>query len=177
LTILLNSTFKKNNGVTLTCLKNIKKIIILATISTTLTFSNNAVADIFDDLVSFIEDKARCKVEYTQLNLINGIETETKEYVDFHSESSDLCSESSEELIEEFKNWLAIGPTNIIVKLDKTIECKEEEIDYKLNRNWSNYKACEKAYTQKIIDAIFFKYPRQVGYGIYDSEMLSLFDK
>jgi hypothetical protein len=177
--IFLNSilaifTSKKNSGVILTCLKNIKKITILSTMLITLTFSNNVLAGIFSDIGRVFNDMYRCKIEYTQLNIVDGVETVTKETFDFENDNENVCNQGTEGLIKKLYNWLEESPNNMIVKLDVQVECKEEKLSKLIFLKWRKYEACEEEYTQKIIDYVVNKYPIQIGYGIYDSVTLNI---
>jgi hypothetical protein len=172
--ILVIFTSKKNSGVILTCLKNIKKITILTTMLITLTFSNNVLAGIFSDIGRAFDDIYRCKIEYTQLNIVDGVETATKETTDFDDDSGNQCDNGTTKLIKKLYNWLEESPNNMIVKLDVQVKCKEEKLHNVTSFYWGSYKACKEEYTQKIIDYVVNKYPIQIGYGIYDSVTLRI---
>jgi hypothetical protein len=84
----------------------------------TLTFSNNALAGIFSDIGRAFDDMYRCKIEYTQLNIVDGVEKTTKETADFDNDDGDQCNNGAKKLVKKLNKWLEKSPNNMIVKLD-----------------------------------------------------------
>jgi hypothetical protein len=124
-----------------------------------LLFSNSIFA-------GYIFEK-RCKVEYTQLNLITGTETIYKETSQF--EVQDACKEGLKRLTPKVDKWIKRNSLNIISKINE-FRCKDKNIsDYSwavIRKSWGVYRTCE-TYAQKLSAYLVDKYPNQIGASIY----------
>jgi hypothetical protein len=129
-----------------------------------LTFSNSAVA------VSPIFE-ARCKIEYTQLDLITGTETIYKNTSQF--EVRDYCEEGLKRLTPKVDKWIDKNNTNLITKINE-FKCKLKNTarHLLLNKllNWNTYRDC-KTYIQKFSAYLVDKYPKQIGAKVYQNSI------
>jgi hypothetical protein len=125
-----------------------------------LTFSNCVFAE-------SANTPKRCKVEYTQLDLITGTETIYKETSQF--EYLDECKKGLEKLAPKVYKWVDENNTNIISKINE-FKCKTKNNYYKnfpfFSYEWGRYRDCE-TYKQKLSVYLVNKYPNQIGASIY----------
>jgi hypothetical protein len=129
-----------------------------------LTFSNSVFA-------SGVGFEKRCKIEYTQLDLITGTEIiykETSQFVD-----TDYCDEALKRLTPKVYKWIDANNTNIITKIN-AFQCKVkgENRDYILAYflDWGKYRDC-KTYIQKFSAYLVDKYPKQIGAKVYQNSI------
>jgi hypothetical protein len=111
---------------------NIKKILITFI---GITFINVTFA--FDGW--FSSDQARCKVEYTRMNLVTGVEIRKK-----HTYQADVeddgknCSMYSSKLAYKIEDWLLESRNNIIVDIS-AMYCKTRTDDGIFSNKWTKY--------------------------------------
>jgi hypothetical protein len=112
------------------------------------TFINVAFA--FDGW--FSPDQARCKVEYTRLDLITGIETRKKHTVqDYDYESlEDNCSMFYDYLADKIEDWLYESKHNILVDIS-TMYCKTRTDDGIFSNVWTKYKQCSASVSASLL--------------------------
>jgi hypothetical protein len=136
-----------------------KKLTIFLISITLLTFSNSVFAGQYYP--------KRCKVEYTQLDLITGVETIYKETSQFEVE--DHCMEGLERLAPKVYKWVDEKNTNIVTKINE-FSCKVKNIfpynSFYLKYLWGIYRVCQ-TYKQKLSAYLVDKYPNKVGANIY----------
>jgi hypothetical protein len=134
-----------------------KLISILLFLLIILTFSNSA----------FSAFEKRCKVEYTQLDLITGTEVIYKETSQF--EADNYCKEGLERLSEKVYKWIDKKNTNLITKINE-FKCKVKSINriYMIDIffDWGGYRDCE-TNIQKLSGYLVDKYPNKIGASIY----------
>jgi hypothetical protein len=126
-----------------------------------LLFSNSAFASREDSF------EKRCKVEYTQLDLITGVENiykNTSQFFEIYH-----CKEGLEKLSKKVYKWLDKNHINIIAKIN-AFQCKVKSVDrryfiYK-TPDWGKYRDC-KTYIPKLSAYLVDKYPNQIGASIY----------
>jgi hypothetical protein len=123
-----------------------------------LLFSNSVFA------IDWYFDK-RCKVEYTQLDLITGTETIYKNTSQFGNVSVYYCDEGLERLAPKVYKWVDKNNTNIITKIN-LFQCKIKNVKSYISYNWSKYRDC-KEYIPKFSAYLVDKYPNQIGASIY----------
>jgi hypothetical protein len=128
-----------------------------------LTFSNCVFAE-------STNTPKRCKVEYTQLDLITGTETIYKETSQF-TNYIDYCKEGLKRLPKKVYKWVDKRTTNIITKIN-AFKCKVKNFDKYNGMNfkeyWGIYRKCE-TYIQKLSAYLVDKYPNQIGAEVYKS--------
>jgi hypothetical protein len=176
-----------------------KKLITIFLISITLlTFSNNSSAGFFGDVFevlfgSFNEDpgrepgtdgrgfvnNARCKVEYSQLDLATGLEKNVKYTVQYDltnmSKDEDVMQLSAQDLTDKINIWLNENSNNVITNLT-IINCKERRLYFSkflfINNEyrWSEYKGCPDEYNVKLID--FLDRPNQWGFNVNKERLI-----
>jgi hypothetical protein len=135
-----------------------KKIFLLLII---LTFSNSAFAS--ED--SF---EKRCKVEYTQLDLITGTENIYKNTSQFAI--TNHCEEGLKRLSKKVYKWVDERNTNIITKIN-AFKCKIKNIHSKyFTYIWSRYRDCG-ANIQKLSAYLVNEYHKQIGAKIYKNSI------
>jgi hypothetical protein len=115
----------------------------------------------------------RCKVEYTQLDLITGTETIYKETSQFKN-YVDHCKEGLKRLSKKLYKWLDKNNTNIISNIS-AFKCQVGNHDRFTNcdfslrcvgYHWGRYRTCE-TYSQKISAYLVDKYPNKIGTNVY----------
>jgi hypothetical protein len=115
---------------------NIIKIKNILIIFTGTTFINIAFA--FDGW--FSPDQARCKIEYTRLNLVTGVETRIKHTYQ-EDDEDDYCGTFDGVLGEKIQDWLMEDRKNILVDMS-AMYCKTRTDDGPFSNKWSEYKQC-----------------------------------
>jgi hypothetical protein len=141
---------------------NIKKILLIFIMFTNITFINITFA--LDGW--FSPDHARCKVEYTRLNLVTGVETrkkhtyQGKDWVAENDEGKDdndwgddyehNCGAYAISLAEKITPWLRRDRKNIIVDIS-AMYCKTRTDDGIFSNKWSKYKQCGLEYSQDLL--------------------------
>jgi hypothetical protein len=166
---------------------NIKKILLILIMFTSITFINIAFA--FDGW--FSPDQARCKVEYTRLNLVTGVETrkkhtyQGKDWVAENDEGKDdndwgddyehNCGTYFEHLASKIDSWLLDDRKNIIVDMS-AMYCKTRTDDGIFSNKWSKYKQCHAVFSQGLIDTIIEPryFEDQRGYNAHKDRLKGL---
>jgi hypothetical protein len=112
-----------------------------------LIFSNTTFA--IDGWLS--PDKIRCKVEYTRLNLVTGVETIKKHtHQNNDGEDGGDCGMHVPNLSDKIENWLLESRHNIIVSIS-ALYCKKRTDDGIFSNKWSKYKQCDIFDSQSIL--------------------------
>jgi hypothetical protein len=121
----------------------------------------------------FSPDNARCKVNYTQLNLITGVETNIKHTVQYTDQDSldANCNDGSWYLSDKIEKWMKKSRLNIVADLS-VMYCKTRTDDGIFSNVWSAYKQCYLGYSQLISDFISGSYPNQMGYEAHECSLL-----
>jgi hypothetical protein len=158
------------------------------------TFSNYTVAGFFGDFFKDIFSKpgetpwsekhlntseARCKVEYTQLDLATGLEKNVKHttqyvFIDMPKEE-DIMYLSAQDLTDKINTWLNENKNNVITNLT-IINCKEKKLyinqtaSWRSEMRWSEYKGCPDEYNIKLIDLL--DRPKQWGYNVHKERLI-----
>jgi hypothetical protein len=120
----------------------------------------------------------RCRVEYTQLDLITGTETIYKDTSQFLV--VDHCEEGLKRLPEKLYKWLDEKDTNVIVRINE-FRCQIGNVGRFTNWEWSlestwfsydwgKYRTCE-TYIQKLSEYLVDKYPNKIGANIYQESI------
>jgi hypothetical protein len=117
---------------------------ILLTLFITLTFSNSAVSGDSEESggawdwedIWTMSYMYRCKVNYTQRDLITRTEVKYKETTQ-HRVRGDQCDWGSKKLAKKIGKWLDGGENRIVSALDEDLFCKKRE-----NFIWNNYRNC-----------------------------------
>jgi hypothetical protein len=181
-----------------------KKILTTFLISLTLlTFSNTASASFFGDIFKDIfgdfgepADKnpfgekhgdvieARCKVEYTQLDLATGLEKNIKYTADqetmYTARGSNTMYLATQDLTDKVNNWLDENPNNIIVNMTG-INCKEKNAIIpvfnvaRVGASWGEYKSCEDKYNIEFMNLL--DYPNRWGYNVNIERLIKDYDE
>jgi hypothetical protein len=115
----------------------------------------------------FSPDQARCKVNYTRLNLITGAETNIKHTVQYTDRDSfdRNCSDADDPLSEKIKKWVKKSKHNIAVDVT-AIYCKRRTDDGIFSNTWSDYKICSANHIRGLIFRVKISYPNQIGYNL-----------
>jgi hypothetical protein len=113
----------------------------------------------------FGPDNARCKVNYTRLNLITGAETNIKHTVQYTDRDSfdRNCGDADDPLADKINDWLKKSKHNIAVNVT-AIHCKRRTDDGIFSNTWSDYKICHNIYSMGLIFQVVNYYPSQIGY-------------
>jgi hypothetical protein len=113
----------------------------------------------------FSPDNARCKVNYTRLNLITGVETNIKHTVQYTDRDSfdRNCGDADENLSSKIKDWLRKSKTNIAANMT-AISCKIRTDDGIFSNVWSDYKICDDNHSIALVFQIVTRHPEQIGY-------------
>jgi hypothetical protein len=123
----------------------------------------------------FGPDNARCKVNYTRLNLITGIETNIKittQYTDRDSLEHN-CNDGSWDLSDKIEDWMKKSRLNIVADLS-VMYCKTRTDDGIFSNVWSDYKQCSTAYSKIVSGFISGRYPNQMGYEAYKCNLIGI---
>jgi hypothetical protein len=143
---------------------SIKKILITLM---GVTFINVAFA--FDGW--FSPDRARCKVEYTRLNLVTGIETHKKHTSQYYDENSlkGNCSMYAIYLSDKIEDWLFESRHNIIADMS-FMYCKTRTDDGIFSNVWSKYEQCSASDSAEILKSAesFTHIKEQRGYNAHE---------
>jgi hypothetical protein len=130
-----------------------------------LTFSNCVFASEDDSF------EKKCKVEYTQLDLITGTEVVYKNTSQFFE--IDHCEVGFEKIAPKLDKWVDENNTNIITKINE-FKCKAKSINREwifVNfAEWSRYRDCRK-YKQKLSAYLVDKYPNKIGTKIFQDSI------
>jgi hypothetical protein len=91
----------------------------------------------------FSPDQTRCKIEYTQLDLVAGIEKRKKHTTQFDTSGSfdDNCTSHAMDLANKIENWLLESGNNILVDMS-ALYCKTRTDDGIFSNKWSEYEQC-----------------------------------
>jgi hypothetical protein len=152
---------------------NIIKINAILTIFIGTTFINIAFA--FDGW--FSPDKIRCKVEYTRLNLVTGVETIKKHtYQNNDGEDGGDCGMHVPNLSDKIENWLLEDRKNIIVDLS-VLYCKKRTDDGIFSNKWSKYKQCDRYDSESLLrwaTELKSDLKNQKGYNAHEDRLREL---
>jgi hypothetical protein len=133
-----------------------------------LTFSNSVFADVDDDY-----HEKRCKVEYTQLDLISGTETIYKNTSQFADVGEGYCDEGLKKLSKKVYKWVDKKNTNVITKINE-FQCKIKNVSpfsgWNFDYSWGKYRDCE-TYIQKLSAYLVDEYPNQIGAKIFQDSI------
>jgi len=129
------------------------------------TFINVAFA--FDGW--FSPDQTRCKVEYTRLDLVTGIETRKKhthQDIDYGLERN--CYLLDTYLANKIESWLMEDKKNIIVDMS-LMYCKMRTDDGIFSNVWTKYKQCDAESGWRLLmwTTIYKKQKEQLGYNAH----------
>jgi hypothetical protein len=121
-----------------------KKLSIL-TLFIVLAFGNTAFA--YDDV------EGRCKVEYTMVNLITGVETDYKNTGQWRVENH--CNMGAKNLDKKIAERVNKNNTSMIARLN-AFECKlrNEEVWYSFKLQWTGYYVCSEIHQKRIMELI-----------------------
>jgi hypothetical protein len=136
-----------------------------------LIFSNATFA--IPGWLGFGSDQARCKVNYTQLNLITGAEKNVKitTQYDDKDDFDRNCGLAIGRLYEKINDWLKKSKTNILINMT-AMYCKSRSKDGIFSNEWSDYKQCYIGDSQSIVLNIAGYYPNQRGYNAHRCRLL-----
>jgi hypothetical protein len=89
----------------------------------------------------FSPDQVRCKVEYTRMNLVTGVEVRKK-----HTSQGDLdelgnCWSQTYILGQKVEDWIRESSNNILVDMS-AMYCKTRTDDGIFSNVWTKYKQC-----------------------------------
>jgi hypothetical protein len=155
-----------------------------------LTFSNYVFAFSLGNI--FVKEEKRtsnirCKVEYTRLNLITGIETFKKHTAQFdldrmskEAKEQDICHFSIQYLAVKINEWLNKSRINIIVNM--TINnCKKKITDVPIWKVWSSgggiwgkYKSCPDEFNIELFNEIENK---QWGFNVHKDRLIKDYEE
>ncbi len=130
---------------------------------TGLLFSNF----VFAELEGKYEKK--CKVEYTQLDLILGQETIYKKTTSSFRDDY-YCETGFEKLSEKVSDWVYKNNTNVVIKISD-FRCQirnynDWKFDFSYGFGWGNYRKCD-TYIERFVKYLVDKHPDKIGAGIY----------
>jgi hypothetical protein len=151
-----------------------------------LAFNNTAFAIIPSDIYP---DQFRCKVTYTQLDLITGVEktikiTAQKKFIEhilkgeeYEGELGTMCINGAIHLSWKISDWAGISKTNA-VKDVTVVHCKKRTESW-FNNTWSKYKLCAIEYNQEIVSYLIYSfgykdYNFTLGYNIHNDRVIGL---
>jgi hypothetical protein len=122
-----------------------KKLLSILTIFTGLTFINTVFA--YDDV------EGRCKVEYTMLNLITGVESDYKDTGQWRVENH--CNMGAKNLDKKIAKRVNKNNTSVITKLN-AFKCKlrDEEVWYSFKLQWTGYYVCSERHQKRVMELI-----------------------
>jgi hypothetical protein len=123
--------------------------------------------------LGFSSDKTRCKVSYTQLNLITGIEIVKKHTTqrDDTDNFDENCSDAVIKLRKKITKWLEKSTKNIVSNIT-VMYCKSRSKDGIFSDEWSSYKKCHIGYSQSIAFSVNSKNKNQMGYNAHPCRLL-----
>jgi hypothetical protein len=170
-----------------------KKILFLISL-TLLTFSNTASGGFFGDVFKTVfgdsfkkssteykgnANNARCKVEYTQLDLNTGIETLVKYTVQFQiswiANGQNACYLSAQYSTDKINNWLDESKGNVITNMT-VINCKERSLYgskiffLESEQRWGEYKSCADEFNMDLFGLL--DHPKQWGYNVHKDRLI-----
>jgi hypothetical protein len=113
----------------------------------------------------FSPDNARCKVNYTRLNLITGVEENIKHTVQYTDRDSldRNCGDSYIILADKIIDWIKKSKINIVANVT-AISCKKRTDDGIFSNVWSDYKICGGNHSMMLIFRVAIRHPDQIGY-------------
>jgi hypothetical protein len=111
---------------------------------TGLTYSNIAFAGLFGFDGFFNGERARCKIEYTRLDLSTGLQKFVKITTQLNNTEDDngneICDRCTPNLANKMNDWMD-NNNNIIVNLTNVFY-KQRETSLGLWHDWSDYRVC-----------------------------------
>jgi hypothetical protein len=155
-------------------MRNIIRHIVPLILLTGLTFSSTVSASIIPD-GAWSSAMARCKLEYTQLDLSTGLHKITKITTEFKTDNSNegnqekLCSKSAPRLTSKMNDWVDEDNNNIVVNLT-VLFCKERSNTMFFWHDWSRYEKC---YITNDLTIDELRRPNKVGYNVNDSRVMT----
>jgi hypothetical protein len=107
-----------------------------------LMFSNTASAGLFG-IDGFLSDSdARCRLEYTQLDLRTGVQKIAVMTTQFDDRGNQvICEKSATNMANKMSDWVEDSNSHIIVNLTKMYR-KARETNFVLWHAWTDYKLC-----------------------------------
>jgi hypothetical protein len=144
-------------------LHNMKKLLSILTLFTGLTFVNTVFA--WDD------KEGRCKVEYTMLDLITGVETDYKDTGQWRVENH--CNMGAKNLDKKIAKRVQENTTSMITRLN-AFECKirGERVWYEIKLQWAGYYVCAEYHQKNIMRFIAASTGGRAGMRISPSRSL-----
>jgi hypothetical protein len=136
-----------------------------------LIFSNATFA--IPGWLGFSSDKTRCKVSYTQLNLITGIEI-VKKHTTQRDDTDNFdtnCSDAVSNLSDKIEEWMKKSRLNIMSNIT-AMYCKSRSKDGIFSNEWSSYKKCYIGDSQSIAIIIDSANKNQIGYNAHPCRLL-----
>jgi hypothetical protein len=121
-------------------------------------------------------DKNRCTLEYTQLDLITGVEKTIKHTTQFDLRNhNDACLESANNLAFKINDWMRKDKNNVISNLT-ILYCKARTKNW-FSSDWSSYKACSAENNEATVGYLnwFNRYygrgANQQGYNVHKQRL------
>jgi hypothetical protein len=113
----------------------------------------------------------RCKVEYTQLDLITGTETIYEE-ISSTFNVYNQCKEGLKRLSKKMYKWIDESNVNIITNISE-FKCKIKNIETSIiffSYNWNRYRDCD-GHIQKLSENLVNDYPNKIGAKVYKNSI------
>jgi hypothetical protein len=123
----------------------------------------------------------RCKITYTQHDLVTGIDKEVKHTYETRlrdlsdpmtgSGGSNSVDESTEKLVSEINEWINKNPTNFISNMSM-VSCKDSVLyihliwKWEREKRWGKYKNCD-----DLVDWLYRNYPNKIGYNVHSERL------
>jgi hypothetical protein len=158
-------------------MRNIIRHIVPLILLTGLTFSNTAFAGLFGIDGFFSSEKARCKIEYTRLDLSTGLQKFAKITTQLgdmdDSTRNAICDRCIPNLANKMNDWMD-NNNNIIVNLTNVF-VKTRETSLGLWQSWSDYQVCSDSihgsfdFTKNLISLLD---QNKIGYNVNKNRVL-----
>jgi hypothetical protein len=142
-----------------------------------LMFSNTASAGLFG-IDGFLSDSdARCRLEYTQLDLRTGVQKIAVMTTQFDDRGNqEICEKCATNMANKMSNWVEDSNSHIIVNLTK-MSYKRRENSFVLWHTWDDYKLCNRTsvtepfrYSDIIVRSL--RDHNKIGYNVNRSRIL-----
>jgi hypothetical protein len=153
-------------------------------------FSNNVFAFSFGDIFKSIKkhfvsefylgtSDARCKVEYTQLDLNTGIEKSIKYtsqfFLDYLPKGGNVCYLATQDLSDKINLWMKESENNVVANMT-VVNCKERSFYisrvffWESEDRWGEYKSCDDEFNMQLVDWI--ERPEQLGFNVNKARLI-----